>query len=354
MVEQEIGTKTAVVRAADQIVRWFVPLVLAIALGVVAWGWFLGLSMDEITMRAISVLLISCPCAIGIAAPLAESQLMHALSKLGIIVRNRRAFMFLGKETLFAFDKTGTVTEGSFHVLSGLENLDGEHLKILKGLSSQSNHPISLAISKNINGDLISPDSFIEVAGKGLRGILNGKRYLLGSDLFLKQEGVAIPIHESAITTVYFAEEGSCLTTLSLGDQVKHGFKDVIQSLTGIKTVLLSGDSERVVSAVGKTCGFTEWKWRYSPLQKQEYIHTEKDKGEIICMMGDGINDAPALTAAHTGISVVSATDISIQVSDILLTTDRMEVIPKMRALAIRGRKIVSQNLFWAFFYNCI
>lgn len=358
MVENDIGTKAVIVRAADQIVRWFVPIVLLIALGVIAWGWLLGLSFNEIAMRTISVLLISCPCAIGIAAPLAESQLLNALAKIGVIVRNRRALMYLGRETLFVFDKTGTITEGSFQVLKGLENVKVEHLSILKGLSSQSNHPVAIAISRSIEGASTALESFVEIAGKGLKGEFNGKKYLLGSDLFMKQEEIhlspASTESDKIVTTVFFAEESQCHATIFLGDEVKRGVKEVIKSLYPTKTMLLSGDSESAVESVGLFCGFNEWKSRYNPLQKQDYIQTQKEKGEIVCMMGDGINDAPALTSAHTGISVVSATDISIQVSDILLTTDRMDVIPKMRALAIRGRKIVSQNLFWAFFYNCI
>ncbi len=358
MVENEISTKTVIVRAVDQVVYWFVPLVFLISLGVILWGWTFGISFHEITMRVISVFLISCPCAIGIAAPLAESQLMNELAKLGVIVRNRRALMFLGRETLFVFDKTGTITEGCFQVLSGLDGLDEIHLKILKGLASQSNHPVAIAISRSIEGDLIVPQSFAEIVGKGLRGEYHGKRYLLGSDLFLKQEQVNLNALETLsnqiVTSIYFAEDNTCIAAICLGDEIKMGVVEVMQSLSPIKTVLLSGDSEDAVTAVGKYSGFTEWKWRYTPLQKQDFIQTQKERGEIVCMMGDGINDAPALTTAHTGISVVSATDISIQVSDILLTTDRLDVIPKMRSLAIRGRRIVSQNLFWAFFYNCI
>jgi heavy metal translocating P-type ATPase len=358
MVENDIGTKTVVVRAADQIVRWFVPTVLLIALGVVFWGWISDLSFNEVAMRTISVLLISCPCAIGIAAPLAESQLLNQLASLGVIVRNRRALMYLGRETLFVFDKTGTVTEGIFQVHQGLDYLSLEHLQLLKGLSSQSNHPVANAINRSIGAEPIIFDSFFEIAGKGLRGIRNGKRYLLGSDLFLRQEGVRIlscsAASDKIITSVYFAEDKQCLSAIFLGDEVKSGIKDVLKSLESVKTVLLSGDSDKTVESVAMQCGFKDWKSRCNPLQKQEYIHTQKEKGEIVCMMGDGINDAPALTSAHTGISVVSATDISIQVSDILLTTDRMDILPKMRRLAIRGRTIVSQNLFWAFFYNCI
>lgn len=353
MVEKDIGVKNVSVRAADEVVRWFVPVVCCIALGVVGWGLIVGLSTHEIIMRAISVFLISCPCAIGIAAPLAESQLMSELAQLGVIVRNRRALAFLGRETLFVFDKTGTVTEGYFHVLDGLEGLDTHQLSYLKALSSQSNHPTALAISREIPFDGFKLESTLEVVGKGMIGEHKGNRYLLGSDLFLRNHG--IDVSSSGIsTTVYFAENKTLLTLITLGDSIRSGVKEVVRALSPVKTVLLSGDGEKPVEAVAKECGFGSWLWNYSPLQKQEYIHQQKRRGEIVCMMGDGINDAPALTAAHAGISVVSATDVSIQVSDILLTTDRLEVVQKMRVLAKKGRKIVNQNLFWAFFYNCI
>lgn len=358
MVQQDIGHKSSYVRAADSIVRWFVPSVVFFALAVALFCWIFGLEDQGKTaaqtaiIRAVSILLISCPCAIGIAAPLAESQLLNSLAALGAIIRNRGCLQYLGKETIFVFDKTGTITEGFFHILSGLEILPKTTQSLLKGLASQSVHPIACAVSQSIQAEPI-PFSYVEeIVGKGLKGICNGETYLFGSAQFLQSYGISIS--PQTASTVYFAKENHCLTALALGDRIRSQAKETIAALLPSKTLLLSGDSEFAVKAVAETCGFDHYRFGCSPLEKREEINVLREKGEIVCMMGDGINDAPALTGAHIGISVVNATDISIQVSDILLTTDRLQVIPQICALARKGHRIIKQNLFWAFFYNVI
>jgi len=359
MIEQDIGRKTTYVRAADSLVRWFVPIVLIVAVfsGVYAW-FFADSNLEASILRAVTVLLISCPCALGIAAPLAESYLINGLTSLGAIVRNRGALQFLGKEDWFVFDKTGTITEGRFKVISGMEQLSQYELSLLYGLAVKSNHPIAAAIAASNPGNEISFDKVEEVAGKGLRGSLNQQIYLLGSAKFLEEHGLKIPIedgkeHSSITTTVYFSGNGFPVK-LVLGDCLRSYSVETIKELGSAKTLLLSGDGEKSVKYVANACGISQFLSQATPLDKREKIVQLKDNGQIVCMVGDGINDAPALTAAHVGISVLSASDISIQVSDILLTTDRLEVIPKLRKLSVKGRRIIYQNLFWAFFYNVI
>lgn len=360
MIEQDIGHKTTYFPAAEQIVRWFVPLVLILAFGTALGYWLTGFDPQTAILNAISVLLISCPCAIGIAAPLAESHLLNGLANLGAIVRNRGCLSLLGKETWFVFDKTGTITEGQFTLLNCSDPLSDIEREILKGLVIQSSHPIAVALNVNIDSPLKKFDFTEEIAGKGLRGTISNDIYLLGSLDFLSQQDVTIPdeirltSHTQIVTSVYFAKNKKCLTRLNLGDRLRNDSSMVVSALAPTQTMLLSGDSQACVENVAKQCGFNAWKAGCHPLEKREVIDQLRKKGEIVAMLGDGINDAPALTAANIGIAVVSATDISIQVSDILLTTDRLDVIPKIRHLAKNGRRIVKQNLFWAFFYNII
>jgi P-type Cu2+ transporter len=191
-----------------------------------------------------------------------------------------------------------------------------------------------------------------------LQGSLNGKTFLLGSSSFLSHNNVQLPEErkddsDSLSTTVYFAQEHLCLTILSLGDQLKSGVKEFIEQLSPIKPLLVSGDGERAVRNVAEACRINEWHSGFHPLQKRALIEKLREKGEIVAMIGDGINDAPALTASHIGIAVVTASDISIQVSDLLMTTGNFEALKTLRQSALKGRKIVKQNLFWAFFYNC-
>ena len=365
MVSQEIGHKSKYVRAADQIVKWFVPFVigLAFATGGICLAWGIADSgqtvLQTAVIRAVSVLLISCPCAIGIAAPLAEAYLLNVLAKLGILVRNRGCLTFLGKETLFVFDKTGTLTEGRFRVCSGLDSLSFDEKRLLKGLTAQSIHPIALALHQALLCPLSSFEKIEEIVGKGIQGTLQGQKYYLGSAAFFVQLGIPIPLQEigrdsSILTTIYFARDKVCLGTIHLGDQLRQGVPEFIRQLFPIKTLLVSGDAEAPVAKVAAICQIPEWKSGYHPLQKKALIDNLREKGEIVIMLGDGMNDAPALTAAHIGIAVVSASDISIQVSDLLLTTNSFQVLSILRQVASHGQKIVKQNLFWAFFYNCI
>lgn len=365
MVEHDIGHKSHYVRAVDPIVKWFVPFVLALAVSICAYCLAFDVSDQGQTplqsgiIRAVSVLLISCPCAIGIAAPLAESQLLNALAKLGIIVRNRGSLTFLGKETTVVCDKTGTITEGKYTVLSGLETLSFDEKRLLKSLVSCSNHPVAAAIDRSLLCLPLSIEKKEEVIGRGIRGEQDSVVYLLGSATFLEQQGITVlpcPVHTQAEaqTIVFFARGNVCLAPIRLGDRIRPEAKQLIQTLSDVNVMLVSGDASQAVEQVASSCGFHTWHAGCHPLQKRELIEELKKKGEIVTMIGDGINDAPALTSSHIGIAVMSATDISIQVSDLLLTTDRLQTISILRKMAKKGQSIIKQNLFWAFFYNCV
>lgn len=355
VVAQDLGHKSNYVRAADKIVRWFVPLVFFISAATWLFGWILN---DESSLiKAVAVLLIACPCAIGIAAPLAESQILHQLASFGIIIRNRGCLALLPYVSTFVFDKTGTVTEGQFKVLSGLSNLSSQEKALLKALSKPSNHLICRALFKAIDSECTNLDYVEECAGKGMRGFFFNKTILLGSAQFIKEcMGILLDSHSDAETVVYFSPDGIKIHKILLGDTIRPEVPEVTSLLQkfGAKTVMLSGDAQGTVTATAKHCGFQEYFYEINPLQKRDFIENLRNKGEVVCMIGDGINDAPALTASQIGISVVSATDISIQVSDILLTTEHLKVLPKMLSLVTFGQSIIKQNMFWAFFYNCL
>lgn len=336
MIEQDLGKKGQLNPLVDQIVRWFVPAVILLA--ALTAGVGVLLEIQDPFMRAVSILLISCPCAIGIAAPLAEAHLINALAHAGVLVRNRASLQFLGKETLFAFDKTGTLTEGRFEVLEGLENLGKSEKSALKGLVEHSSHPIAVALSKVLDGNSLKFDRIEEMVGQGIRG----EGYALGSASFLH-----ISENPAPFTQVYFVKNETLLTKIILGDRLR---ADVPQ-LT-VRTVLLSGDSVSATEEIARQAHIDEFHAKCTPGDKKGFIEKWKAEGHIVAMVGDGINDAPSLTAAHVGISLCSASDISIQVSDLLLTSNKLSLLPQIQALGRRGRAILHQNLFWAFFYN--
>jgi heavy metal translocating P-type ATPase len=354
LVEQDIVHKTFYERAADKIVRWFVPLVFLISFLTGALGWLFGIS--ESWINAVAVLLIACPCALGIAAPLAESQILHKLTALGAFVRNRGSLPILPKITKIIFDKTGTITEGVFEVVDGLQHLSKKELGLLKGVSEKSSHPIARAIHQSlVEEQQIDLNRIEEYPGKGMKGY---PVCLLGSWLFLKEHGLDVAgaddLVSSGITsTVYFSPDGGKVISLKLRDRMRAEIPEMIKSMK-INTLLLSGDSEATVREAAHRGGFSDYIHSCMPARKKEVIEKLRGDHEIVCMVGDGINDAPALIASQVGISVISASDLSIQVSDILLTSEKLDILPQIFEIAKKGQLIIRQNLFWAFFYNCI
>jgi len=355
VVQNDLWQKTTYTRAVDKIVQWFIPLVILIALTTASACLLFNIGdLETAVLRAIAVLLIACPCAIGIAAPLVEAQTMHRFAELGALIRNRGALAILGSKTVFVFDKTGTITEGKFVLLSGLEQLSHTEQSLLKGIALRSSHLIAQAIAKAIQTDAATLTHVLEHAGMGISAFFQNHRIALGSDLFMKSLGISVPNQtNSSSTLVYFAIDQKC-HILSLGDRLRRDAVEAISALKSSKTILLSGDAENSVKAVAEACGFSEWHARCSPLEKRGFIEKLREQGNKVVMIGDGINDAPSLTLAHVGISMVSASDISIHVSDILLTTERLTILPTLCRIATKGRRIIRQNLFWAFFYNVI
>lgn len=331
LIEHDLGQKKGTLSLVDRLIPFFVPTVVLLAALSYPFG---GL------FRSLSILLISCPCAIGIAAPLAESRLLFRFAEKGALVRNRRALALLAQDPLFAFDKTGTLTEGKFTVLNTFE-LSSLHQSILKGLTEQTTHPTASAIHALLPTS-VSLEEVQEIVGRGMCGKYKEKIYRLGSTTFMQESGISTP--SSKGTTVHFAEEKSILATFQLGDRLR---KDI----PAVDGVIISGDTHELVSAIAKKCGFRWGKGGLDPLEKRAEI--EKLPKPVV-MVGDGVNDAPAMTAATVGISVVSATDLCIEVSDILLTKFTLSELPNLVMLARRGQKIIRQNLFWAFIYNIV
>lgn len=352
LVENAVGNKAPYIRSADKIVKWFTPLTLAIAF-FTFMGTFLFGSVEEAFSRSMAVLLIACPCAIGIAAPLIESRLIQRFTERGALVQNRSVLANLPLVSHFVFDKTGTITEGQFEVLSSLADLTSFQKARLKSLTSKSLHPISKAIDRVLEGSA-SPDTKVsEISGKGMRGEDSHGIFYLGSNRWMRERGINLDL-QPGHTVVHFAEENNLICSITLGDLIKKDVPEMLKALRPRQRILLSGDHQTAVLPIALELGFDSWHAEQTPLEKQELISALKNNGAIVAMIGDGINDAPSLAKADVGISVVSATDISIQVSDLLLTTSSLKSIPELITLAAFGQKLIKQNIFWAFFYNIV
>lgn len=351
LVEQSLGEKSFYVDSIDQFVKWFTPAIFAFALLIFLTFLFLG-NGEEGIRRTLAILLIACPCAIGIAAPFVESRLLQSFSNQGALVRNRALFYKFPFVTHFVFDKTGTVTEGLFKVLGGLETLNEQELSILKGLSSQSLHPISQAIFKAIDGQEAFFETIREVLGKGVEGKIGEKQFSLGSRRFAIEKGFTLSFASQDVTEAFFMSEKKILASMTLGDSIRSEAVALLKGLKQVKKILLSGDHFMAVEKIGKNLGFDAFIAESTPLEKKMYIEKLKEEGAVIAMIGDGINDAPALAKADVGISVVAASEISIQSSDLLLTSDQLSILLELKDKALKGCKVIKQNLFWAFIYN--
>jgi Cu2+-exporting ATPase len=345
LVEKEVGGKSVFTSPLESLVKWFTPLVIALAIFTILGALAMGLSLHHAIERGLALLLISCPCAIGIATPLVESRLLHQFAQMGAIVRNRRVFTLFPKITHFVFDKTGTLTEGVL-TCSGVDAIAEKAL--LKGLALKSRHPVAQAIAQAIEPSSVELTSIQEIAGRGICGMYDGRKYALGSYQFLLERGLST----SLVGDVYFFSSDEVLGVLMLKDQVRACAYETLDCLCCAQRIVLSGDSALSVEKLAKTLPLDDWKGSCSPLEKQQYIADLQEHGALVAMVGDGINDSPALVKADIGISMVSATDISIQVSDLLLTKQQLTLIPALQKLAHLGSKIIKQNLFWAFAYN--
>lgn len=332
----------------QRVVEFFIPAVCLLSLATFSLSVLLGIPFHEAVLRATGLLLIACPCAIGIAAPLVEAQLIQQFTERGAIVRNRTLLSLLARADLFVFDKTGTLTEGALFVKKGLESLSDGEKGVLKGLCAQSKHLIAQALDREI---LQLPYFFtkvIEYPGKGLAA----NDYWLGSWQFAKERGVEVPLM-GAQMVVFFGRSSSLLAVIELEDRLRSDAKEALIQLLGEK-MILSGDRQQVVDRIAKELSLVTAYGEKTPEAKQRYIQELQAGGRCVVFMGDGINDAPALSSAHVGICVARASDISIQISDLLLTRDRLTLLPELVELAKRGQKRIAQNLFWAFSYNSV
>ena len=308
-IERDLQSETFF-RPVDRIIPIFVPLVVLLGF---------------LSKHPLEVLLIACPCAIGIAVPLVESRLIKRFADEGVLIRNRNALFRLGKNPQFIFDKTGTLTEGIFTLLS-----EPPQDPLIGQMAASSNHPIAQAVAKG------EPLEVEEIPGRGLVY----EDALLGSKRLLEERGIATPFVESEHSLLYFAKGGSCISVMEVGDKLR--------ALPPLEGMILSGDREEVVRPIAEKLGLS-WKAGCDPLEKREEIL--KIRGTTV-MVGDGLNDAAALAAATVGISVTSGSDVSLQVADMVVSD--LRALPSLVQLSKKGLLICRQNLFWAFSFNIV
>lgn len=364
LVENAAATKAPVARLADKISRIFVPTVMAIAIVTFVVWMLVGNGFEYALSRALSVLVISCPCALGLATPVAITVSVGRLAGDGILVKNASwAETMAGVKTV-VFDKTGTVTTGRMKVSDVVSDTPDALLRLARSLEGSSRHPLATAITEYTEGlETVEVTDFRSVSGRGVEAMAEGCRVLGGNKAFMVENGVDISEFESRAeelsaegkTAMYFAVGSKTLGIIAISDTVKEGARETVEALKakGIHTVLLTGDNRVTAKAVADGIGVDELIAEVMPADKESHIRRLKEKGRV-AMVGDGVNDSPSLAAADMGISMGSGTDIAIDASDAVLMGEDIRHVVRLAEYSRSTLRIIKQNLFWAFIYNII
>ena len=369
MVSDAAATKAPIAKAADRVSGIFVPAVIGIAL-VTAVGWMIaGQSFGFALARGISVLVISCPCALGLATPVAIMVGNGVGAKNGILFKTAAALEEAGKTEIIALDKTGTITMGEPHVTDLLPSsgvTEEELLSLAASLEKKSEHPLARAVMRRAEELGLKPeeaDEFEALVGSGVAASLKGRRLLGGSLSFMSgrisvSEAVkrqAESLAEQGKTPLLFAENETLAGMIAVADVIKEDSPQAVRELQnmGIHVVMLTGDNEKTARAIGRQAGVDEVIAGVLPDGKEAVIRKLKEKGKT-AMVGDGINDAPALTRADMGIAIGAGTDVAIDAADVVLMKSRLSDVPAAIRLSRGTLRNIHENLFWAFFYNAV
>ncbi|HLB73242.1 MAG TPA: cation-translocating P-type ATPase [Sedimentisphaerales bacterium] len=354
LIMQAEQTKIPIMRIIDTYVKWYTPTVLMIA-GIV---WFFTQDVG----RAITILVISCPCALILATPTAMVAAISASARLGVLIKNVADLEIAGKMTAMVFDKTGTVTTGRLYVtkLTPAEGVEpAELLTVAASAEQMSKHPAARAlreVAREANLSLPEAEHFEEIPGKGVSAVVDSANIIVGREAFLKERNINVgnvpdpSLHEEqGFSTLYVAKDSKCLGWLGLQDKTRPEARHAIESLRdiGVKRItMLTGDRNEVASRVAAELGCTDFKAQCLPQDKLAIVEQIKSEGHTVVVVGDGINDAPALAAGHLGIAMGAAgSDVAINSASIALMSDDLKRLPFLIMLSRKTRGLINQNL---------
>ena len=388
LVEEATSSKAPIAKLADKISGIFVPVVITIAVVAACIWLILGQSLHFALTIAISVLVISCPCALGLATPTAIMVGTGRGAKQGILIKSATALETAHKVDTIILDKTGTVTEGRPVVTdilptSGIEAT--ELLNIAATLESLSEHPLGQAVVQAAKQQQLSasPDAqasanpvdafaanglvatdYVALPGRGFLATLNKERYAAGNLLLMEEQGVdtqKLAIQHEALastgkTPLYFAQGSRLLGTIAVADTVKPTSREAIAKMRsmGLKVIMLTGDNAATAEAIRQQVGLDEAIAQVLPQDKERHVRLLQEKGHVVAMVGDGINDAPALARADVGIAIGAGTDVAIEAADMVLIKNDLLDVTRAIGLSKSVMKNIKENLFWAFIYNTI
>ena len=371
LMEQAASSKAPISRLADRISAVFVPVVISIAvLAAILWATVGGMGVRFCLSIGIAVLVISCPCALGLATPVAITVATGKAAEKGILIKSAASLELLGRVNTVVLDKTGTVTEGKPQVTDVLcvpGVTEEELLCAAASLEKPSGHPLADAIVQEAarrSIPLCGVSDFTTVSGGGVQAVLDGKTLYAGNDRYMDLIGAGVSVLRSAAeelaaqgkTPLYFAEEHRLLGVVAVADVVKPDSAAAITALrrSGCEVVLLTGDNQRTAEAIARQVGVDRVIAQVLPQDKARCIQELQREGRLVAMVGDGVNDAPALVTADVGLAIGAGTDVAIESADVVLMRSSLMDIVDAAALSRAALRNIRQNLFWAFFYNAI
>lgn len=363
MVQDAQGSRPPVARLADRVSGYFVWGVILIALATFSlWLFTAKAPFSEALEFTLAVLVIACPCALGLATPIALIVGLGRGARLGILIKNGSALEAAGKLTCIAFDKTGTVTEGRPSVAEirpGEGISENDLLTLAASAEIHSNHPLGGAIVKEAEKRSLAflvPSKIQEQSGLGISCVIGGKEIRIGNAVLMKEQGIELASGKETDPVIHISEDGKYLGSLLVSDPLKATSVEAIGHLQGlgIKCVMLTGDQPESAERIAKELKIDHFQAQLLPGGKAEAIRFLQQNGEKVGMVGDGINDAPALTQADVGFSISSGTDIAMESAGIVLMRNDLREAPAAIALSRATLRVIRENLFWAFIYNLI
>ncbi len=372
LVEDAQGSKAPIQRFADKVASIFVPVVICIALITFAI-WYFAVPNPQFSralLNFVSVLIIACPCSMGLATPTAVMVGTGIGAENGILIKGGESLERAHELTMVVFDKTGTLTSGSpevTHVLLGSDGYRGEFLQMAISVEAVSEHPLARAIVEKGREEGMAPlrvEQFEALSGLGAQGIVEGKKVLLGNQRLMQTMGVEIDELSSKITRlitagetcVYVVVDGKPVGAIALADKPKPSSKSAVSRLEAmnLEVAMITGDRTETAKAIASELGISLVMAEVLPADKADQIRRLQQEGKVVAMVGDGINDAPALAAADVGVAIGAGTDVAVEASDITLIKDDLQLVASAIRLSALTMRVIKQNLFWAFFYNSL
>ena len=363
------NTKAPISKMADKVSGIFVPVVILIAIITLILYLLITKDLNESLITFVTILVVACPCSLGLATPLAIVVSSGLCAKEGILVKKSEILENVQKVDTIIFDKTGTLTYGKLKIskVINYSNLsDQKLLQLVSSLEAKSNHPISKAFEDYMfenNVNRLEVSSFENIPGFGIKGIVEDKEIMLGNSKLLDRYNIENThtydendLSSNGNSIIYVIKNNEIIALIGANDIIRENVQNVINELQkqGITTIMLTGDNEKTASKIAKELGITIVYSNVVPSEKAKVIKKLKEENKNVMMCGDGINDSPALSLSDIGVSIHGATDIAMDSSDVILTQNNLNSILKLINISKKTFKIIKQNLFWAFFYNLI